>query len=382
MKQALLVGGTAATGRAIINQLQTRGYEVTLYNRGRHNVGLDNPDVKFIVGDPHFRESIAKDLGGRDWDVTVASYGRTRLLAEALSGHTGQFVGISGTPVCRTDLGLPLDETDPVATLETAPAAMAGIVPKIAQTEEDILRAGAMGGFDASIVRYPYIYGPHSLVPMEWHVIKRVLDGRKRWALTGGGLHLSGRCASANAAALVGAVIEKPKVAAGKVYIAADDRQMTQRDWVAAIAGIMGHSFDFVDIPASLAPLGSSAIPMAGELPFNQSAANLAEGYLHHSLPSATRAKLELGYREAVDPLSWIERTVHYWLDHPFELAPGNATPLGMADFDYDAEDALLAWWDGVTRDAPSFGRQIVRGHPYDHPKATGRKEWMLDLVR
>lgn len=372
MKRALLIGGTAATGRATIRELQARGYEVTLYNRGRFNDGLGIPDVKFIVGDPHFRENIAADLSGGEWDVTVATYGRTRLLAEALAGRTGHFIGVSGTPVCRTDLGVPLDEADPVATRDTGPAAIAGIIPMIAQTEDQILALGRDGGFAATIVRYPYVYGPHSLVPMEWHVIKRVLDGRKRWALTGGGLHLSGRCASVNAGTLIGAVVDHPDVAAGKIYTAADDRQMTQREWISAIAGIMNHEFEFVDIPAGVARLGTSALPMAGELSFNQSAANLADGWLNHSVPSAIRAKVDLGYKEAVDPMAWLERTVQYWLDNSVTLAPGDAAPLGTADFDYAAEDALLAWWDGAVGDAPGFGRRITRGHPYDHPKTAG----------
>lgn len=369
MKSALIIGGAAATGRAIVADLQARGYEVTLYNRGRHNAGLANSSVRFIQGDPHFRETIARDLESGEWDVTVATYGRTRYIAEALAHRTGQFIGISGTPVCRTDLGVPLEESDPVATRETAPAAMKGIIPKIAQTEEAILSLGAGGAFDATIVRYPYVYGPHSLVPMEWHVIKRVLDGRMRWALPAGGLHLTGRCASANAAALIGAIVAKPEIASSKVYFAADDRQMTQREWVAAVAGIMDYSFEFVEIPASVAPLGTSAIPMAGELAFNQSEAALGSGWLNHSVPNASRAARELGYRAAVDPEAWLKRTVQYWLDHPFTLPEGDAVPLGTADFDYAAEDALLAWWDGVVRTAPASGQRIMRGHPYDHPK-------------
>ena len=122
-KTALLVGGTAATGRAIIAELQARGYEVTLYNRGRFNHTVEQAGLKFIVGDPHFRESIQTDLRGGEWDVVVATYGRVRYLADALAGRTGHFLAVTGTPVCRTDFGLPLREGDPVASAETGPAA-------------------------------------------------------------------------------------------------------------------------------------------------------------------------------------------------------------------------------------------------------------------
>lgn len=369
-KTALLVGGTAATGRAIIAELQARGYEVTLYNRGRFNHTLDLPGLRFITGDPHFRETIQADLRGRDWDVVVATYGRTRLLAEALTGRTGHFVAVSGTPVCRLGRGVPMHEDDPTADAQTGPANMAAIVPKIARTEQEILALGRAGGFAATIVRYPYVYGPHSLVPVEWHVIQRVRDGRRRWALAGGGLQLTGRCAAPNAAGVIGAALDRPAVAAGRVFHAGDLRQFTQRQWVALIAGMLGHDFEFVDIPPSVAPVGSSAIPMAGEFLFSQSAASIAAGALEHNVALPLLAERDLGYRERVDPLDWLQRTVEYWLAHPYTVPPGDVAPLGGADFDYAAEDALLDWWDGTLARAPAFGQPIRRGHPYDHPTA------------
>lgn len=369
MKTALLVGGAAATGRMIVSELQARGFAVTLYNRGRHNAGLDRRGLEFIAGDPHFRESIARDLGSRTWDVTIATYGRTRLLGDALTGRTGQFLGVSGSPICRTDLGAPTCESDPVVGAENAPAAMTGLIPRIAETERRILEAGKAGAFAATIVRYPYVYGPHSLVPMEWHVIQRVRDGRKRWALPGGGLLLSGRCASANAAALIGAAIDRPDAAAGNVYHAADRRQFTQREWIATIAAMLDHEFEFVDIPPSIACLGSSAVPLSGELMFSHSSRDLAQGRLRHNLPSPIRAMTELGYQEVVDPVAWMRQTVDYWLDHPFVMDGRAGAPLTAMDFDYAAEDALLDWWSGTVEAAPAFGQAVLREHPYEHPK-------------
>lgn len=367
-RTALLVGGTAGTGRAIIAELLEQGYEVTVYNRGRFNHTLNVPGLRFLVGDPHFAETIRHDLSQHRWDVTVATYGRTRLLAQALAGRTGHFVAISGTPVCRLGLGTPLSEDDPVADSRTGPANMAAIVPRIVQTEQQILALATAGGFAATIVRYPYVYGPHSLVPVEWHVIQRVLDGRRRWPLAGGGLHITGRCAAPNAAALIGAVLAHRDAAAGRIFHAGDTRQYTQREWVSLIAGIMGHAFEFVDIPPSIAPLGSSALPMAGEFLFSQSAAAISGGRLEHNTALPRLAERLLGYRQRVEPQDWLERTVEYWLANPYAVPDGDLAPLGRDDFDYGAEDALLDWWDGILARAPTFGQPIQRGHPYDHP--------------
>lgn len=367
-RTALLVGGTAATGRAIIAELQAQGYAVTVYNRGRFNHTLAMPGLRFLVGDPHFAETIRADLAGQTWDVVVASYGRTRLLAQALARRTGHFVAISGTPVCQLGLGTPLSEDGPTADATTGPANMAAIVPRIAETERQILALGATGAFAATIVRYPYVYGPHSLVPVEWHVIQRVRDGRRRWPLAGRGLHITGRCAAPNAAALVGAVLRQPDAAAGRIFHAGDTRQYTQREWVALIAGIMGHTFEFVDIPAAVAPLGSSALPMAGEFLFSQNPGAIASGWLDHNAALPVLAERLLGYRQPAEPKDWLARTVEYWLANPYALPEGDTAPLGRADFDYAAEDALLAWWDATLARAPRFGQPIRRGHPYDHP--------------
>ncbi|MCW1432288.1 hypothetical protein [Novosphingobium sp. JCM 18896] len=369
MKRVLLIGGSAATGRAIIEELHARQCQVTIYNRGRHNADLDARDIEFIIGDPHFRESIEANLSGREWDIAIATYGRTRYLAEALAGRCGHFIGISGTPVCRTDLGSPTRETDPPVRPDGAPASMLGIIPRIVETERRILDLGGDDAFASTIVRYPYVYGPHSLVPMEWHVMKRVLDGRTRWALPDGGLFMTGRCASANAAALIGSVIDNREVANGKIYHAADQRQFTQREWVSLIAGLLGHEFEFVDLPPSIAALGSSAVPLSGEMLFSHSKQDLAAGRLRHNQPSPLRAQVELGYQEAVDPIEWIQRTVEYWQSHPYEIDATGSGPLTAQDFDYAAEDALLGWWDDVLRNRPSFGETVHRGHPYEHPK-------------
>lgn len=368
-RAALVVGGTAATGRIIVRLLQDRGYKVTLYNRGRHNDGLDGPPVEFLIGDPHFRDTIAADLGKREWDVTIATYGRTRYLAEALQGRTGHFVAVSGMPVVRADRGMPTSETDPPIDPSRYPVAMRALIPRIIDTENAVLTLGRNGAFGATIVRYPNVYGPHSLVPAEFHVMRRVRDRRKRWALIDGGLIFPGYCASANAAALIAAVIDRPAEAASQIFHAADDRQLTLREWIETVARALDHRFEFVSVPASLARLGQSCVPMAGGVPFMHSADDIAAGRLRHRLPQPARAREKLGYVQAVDPVDWLRRTVEYWLAHPDRLESRARETLSALDFDYAAEDALLSWWDAVAASAPAFGRPVTRDHPYDHPR-------------
>jgi nucleoside-diphosphate-sugar epimerase len=218
------------------------------------------------------------------------------------------------------------------------------------------------------VVRYPYVYGPHAVVPMEWHVIKRCLDRRRRWILRSGGLAVTGRCASPNAAALVGNVLDRPVVAAGKVYHAADHRQFTQREWIEMIASLVDWEFEFVEVPTSIAPPGSSSAPMAGEDLFVLNQADMAAGRLRHHVPTAERARAELGHVQRMDPRQWMEETVRYQLSHP-PRTDGSSPSMGPSDFDYASEDELLAWWDATVALAPPSGPTVTRRHPYQHPK-------------
>ena len=99
--RALVVGGTAATGPPIVRRLLQRGYDVTLYHRGLHEVDDLPDDLEHIHGEPHFEETIARDLAGRSFDLVVATYGRIRHLAEALEGKTPRLITIGGFPVMK-----------------------------------------------------------------------------------------------------------------------------------------------------------------------------------------------------------------------------------------------------------------------------------------
>jgi nucleoside-diphosphate-sugar epimerase len=365
---ALVVGGSAATGRAIIGELRSRGHAVTALNRGNHNSGLGE-DLEYLRADPHFADSVAEALGAREWDVAVVTYGRVRLFAEQLQGRVGQLITVSATPLGRGWPGIPLREDDPTVLPEEAPQAISGIAGKALATERAVLDGSALDHYRGTVVRYPYVYGPHSVVPAEWHVIRRCLDGRRNWILRDGGLAVTGRCASLNAGAVVGAIIDHSELAAGNIYQAADDRQLSQREWIEFIAGLMGHEFNYTDIPTTIASPGMSSAPLGGEDLFFSSTADLAAGRLRHHVPTAEKARVELDYHERVTAEAWLEKTVEFLLANP-PAVDGTHPSLTPLDFDYAAEDDLLAWWDEVSATAPGFGQVVVRGHAYEHPKS------------
>ena len=98
MKTALVVGGTGPSGPFLVNGLQERGYTVAIFHRGTHEIPEIPANVEHIHGDPHFRETFDAALAGRTFDVVIATYGRIRMIAEALVGKVGQFIAIGIPP--------------------------------------------------------------------------------------------------------------------------------------------------------------------------------------------------------------------------------------------------------------------------------------------
>jgi hypothetical protein len=102
--QALVIGGTGPTGPFIVNGLRERGYKVAILHRGTHETDAVPATVERIVGDPHFRETLAAALADRRFDLVVATYGRIRFVAEALVGKTPRLITmrhpITSTSTC------------------------------------------------------------------------------------------------------------------------------------------------------------------------------------------------------------------------------------------------------------------------------------------
>lgn len=364
-KTALLVGGTAATGMAIAAEISKRGYDLTIYHRGTHEV----PSVmgyEHIHGDPHFTETIQQDLGDRKFDLVVATYGRIRLIAEHLVGKTGRLITVGGSPVAKKLPGLPGYESDGYIEEPSR------LVDRMIETEQRVIGLGAEGHYVSTVIRYPYVYGPYSIISPEWHVIKRVHDNRKRWLMPGGGMGISTRIASPNAAHVIGLAIDKPEAAGGQIYQAAEDKQYSFRDWTAMTAKLMGYEFEFVDVPWAVMPPPPEPGTTFGNTTF--SAVPAGGGPRSSTMLSNFKTKLELGYADIVDHEEWMKQTIEYWLANP-PAVDGEGNHMKPEEFDYAAEDQLLAWWDSVVASIPrDVGTSVGHRHPYPHPKAPGEQ--------
>ena len=360
--QALVVGGTGPTGPFIVNGLIERGYDVSIFHRGTHEISEIPAEVEHIHGDPHFRETIDAALSGRTFDLAVVTYGRIRFVAEALVGKIGRFVGVGGVasyrgymnPHVLFPVGLKLAVSEDAPVVESEEELRFAYL--IAQTERAVLEYHPT----AAYFRYPYVYGPYQLVPREWSVMRRILDKRPYMIVADGGLTLFTHGYAANLAHAVLLAIDKPKASAGQLYNCGDETQLTIHQVIEVIAKAMNYELEVVSMPNDLA---RPARPYT------------MQETAHHRVVDLTKIKNQLGYTDLYPVEEAIQKTVEWYLENQPERG-GEIEKRLQDPFNYEAEDRLVAAYkDSMQRLAQiPFDVQMDRPHPYAHPKEPGQE--------
>lgn len=355
MPTALIIGGYGPTGPHIVEGMRQRGYRVSVLSRGVHVYPFPD-DVERIIGDPHFAGSLANALGERTFDVVIATYGRLKVTARQLAGKTGHFIGVGGCAAYRgfTD---PHDNSPPgmfSPVRETARLAGEGDHPfgaKIVEAERSLFAHHP----DATLFRYPYVYGPRQIAPREWSLVRRVLDGRKSVVVMHGGMTLLSHHYSENAAHALMLAVDSPQVAAGKVYNCADDEQVDQRQLIQIGAAALGVEMEIVSIPDIETAQGA-----------------LIQFQPYHYLADTSLIRSDLDYHDLVPAVEAITRTVRWYRDNPLEYG-GEYEQRRKDVFDYAAENQLIALYRAY---AQAVGAVKLRErhenytpHPYAHPK-------------
>jgi nucleoside-diphosphate-sugar epimerase len=361
-EQALVIGGTGPSGPDVVHGLLKRGFETTVFHGGVHEVPL--PDgVRHIHGDPHFRETIAEALGNLEFDVVIAQYGRLRHISDHLRGRAGHVVAIGGA---MSPLAAPSDRRwgplgRPAIVREhdrhmLTDAANGTLGFRIAQAAAAFLEAGANGGFRATYIAYPTLYGPRQPGSPEWSIVRRLRDQRRRIIVPDGGLRIESRAFVRNVAAAPLLAIDWPSVAEGRSYVVTDREVYTVRQRIEFIARHLGADVDLVDMPYALAtPCHAFYRQGPG-----------------HRVTSGELIRDELGYTETFDAATGLAQTVEWLMAAPEVEIDEIESQLGDP-FDYDFEDALIAWWEEATASPPPPSDGPYRySHVYRHPSQVG----------
>jgi nucleoside-diphosphate-sugar epimerase len=346
----------------VVNGLLERGHEVTIFHGGQHEVDFDGP-VRHLHGDPHFAETIAETVGGETFDVVIAQYGRLRHVADFFAGRTGQLIAIGGAT------GSLLRPTAEIWGRLGRPAIVGEwefhreddeqgnkMGFRMAQALARLFEVADSGGYLATYIGYPVLYGPRQPASREWSIVRRILDGREFIILPDGGLKLESRGYSENVAQAPLLAVDDPAVAAGKTYVVADREVYTHRQRVEAIARQLGARLEIVSLPYEY------AVPSHP----------LYRGSEAHRVALSDRVRTELGYVDRFAPDDALARTVD-WLITEAPPAGGELEQQLGDPFDYAAEDQLAETWARCRTELAQI-EIAAQGHvhAYRHPSVPG----------
>ena len=96
------------------------------------------------------------------------------------------------------------------------------------------------------------------MVPREWCIVRRVLDGRRFVLLPEGGLTLHTFGYAENLAHAVLLAVDRPDAAAGQAYNCGDEQVLTLRQVVQHVAACMGATLEILSLPAEVGAAGAA----------------------------------------------------------------------------------------------------------------------------
>ncbi len=354
---ALVIGGTGPTGPFVVNGLVQRGYRVTILHTGNHEVDTIPANLEHIHTDPFDEAAVSAALGGRTFDLVVAMYGRLRMLAVLLAGRCGRFVSVGGVPVYRgfarpdacIPMGMALPTREDGVKIEGDEV---GKVIKILESEGVVFAHHPT----ATHLRYPLIYGPGQLLPREWLIVRRILDGRAHIIVPDAGLSARTAAYGENAAHALLCCVDQPEASAGKAYNVGDSHTLTVRQMVEVIAAALDHSWEIVEMPLRLAP---------------HTRALLATSWTNHRITDIGALIHDVGYRDVVPTAEAMARTAHWLVANAPDR--GGREERGLQDpFDYEWEDRLVAAWQAAIE--PVAAIADAGGHRFRDRYAQGRR--------
>ena len=191
--RALIIGGNGIISSSVSRLAVTRGFDVTLVNRGTSTMRPPIDGVRSLIGDASDAASIAAAIGNEEFDV-VANFrsflpeqvrGDIRLFA----GRTAQYMYISSASAYQKPVAhLPITESTPLKNPFWQYSR-----DKIA-SEDALVEAYRASDFPATIVRPSHTYD-ETLIPIEggWTMLDRMRrglpvlvhgDGTSLWTLT------------------------------------------------------------------------------------------------------------------------------------------------------------------------------------------------------
>lgn len=181
--KALFIGGTGLISTAVSELALERGWELTLFNRGKHGNNLP-ADARVVTIDINDEEAVKKELEGKFYDVVVEWIAfkpeRVEKDIELFCGKCGQYILISSCAAYERPLKSPvITESTPLNNRFW----QYGRDKR--QCEEVAFRAYREKEFPVTVVRPSLTYGD-TQIPFAmgswshpWSLVQRILDDKE-----------------------------------------------------------------------------------------------------------------------------------------------------------------------------------------------------------
>ncbi|MFF4544117.1 SDR family oxidoreductase [Streptomyces sp. NPDC001406] len=167
----LVLGGTEFVGRAVVESALGRGWEVTVFHRGRHS---PSAGVRALHGDRTAPDGLAALAGNEECDAVVDTWSAApravRETARLLRGRAGRYVYVSSCSVY--DWPAPAGATEEAPVVEDASADAEQTEYPRDKRGGELAAVEAFGADRSVLVRAGLILGPYENV------------GRLPWWLT------------------------------------------------------------------------------------------------------------------------------------------------------------------------------------------------------
>ncbi len=335
----LLIGATGFNGPHVVRELARQGHDLAVFHRG--NANPDLPAAVRIHGDrqrlPDYVEHFRRFAPEVVVDFILSSRKQAETLINTFRGLANRVVALSSGDVYRacgilngTESGplqpVPLTEDSELRTSGTVyrPETLQmlrGLFPWLDDeydkipVERTVMSDAELPG---TVLRLPMIYGPGDPLHRLFPYLKRMDDKRPAILLQEDAARWRGpRGYVENVAAAI-ALAAVSETAAGRIFNVAEEPAVTEREWVARIAEVVGWNGKIIALQKDATP---AHIRVAG---------NCEQDWAM----SSNRIRAELGYAEPVDPRTALKRTIEWEWVHPPQFA--------AQQFDYAAEDEAM----------------------------------------
>jgi nucleoside-diphosphate-sugar epimerase len=329
----LVLGGTRFVGFHLVQLLHSQGHTITVLNRGQTQTLLPE-GVNRIRADRSDPDQVSAALNGRHFDAAfdISGYKPSELkpVIDALDGNVESYVFCSSAAVYpATDIA-PILEDHP---LNRSPEAGEYTRDKVL-CEDMLLEAFRTQGFPATIIRPPYVYGPHDHVRQhQFSIFARLTRGRAV-IVPGDGLALTHSVHVDDLAAAFASVPGRIQ-ALGQAYNATGPEAITANGYISIIASIMKVDTEIVHINVR------DYEAMLGELTQIQTAEIFYYDWRESLVYSNEKLRRELGWSPRYDIRSGIEMTYQWWLHQDLDKEP----------WDFSSDDQALAWLRLISSD-------------------------------